>query len=66
MSNKKTNKNIAMVILGLILADTVGLLGAFNVNLATIPFLGYPIINVLLILGNAWVLYGLYSREIGA
>jgi hypothetical protein len=67
-SNKKMNKNIAMGILGAVLLDKLGILRALNINLAsmTLPLVPISVIDLLLIGGTAWIIWGLHNREIGA
>ena len=66
-SNKRTNRNIAVAILVLLLLQTLGVLAQVGFNLQTYTILpGYNLSWIISVLGTLWIIYGLWKYKIGA
>jgi len=66
-SNKRTNRNIAIALLALLLLQTLGILAQVGFNLASFTLLpGYSLLWVIQVFGILWVIYGLWKYKIGA
>lgn len=63
--NKKKNKQIAMAILGVLIADALGILEAVGFSLENLGIAGWSLKQILLVAGLGWIIYGLHKFKIG-
>jgi hypothetical protein len=66
-SNKRTNRNIAIIFLLVTIASVSGLLGALGINLNSYQITaGISILWLFELITLAWVTYGIYKYKIGS
>lgn len=63
--NKRTNKNIAIVLLSIILLQSLGILKAIGFDLSLIGIGGLNVFSLLLVITSLWLIGGLWKKMIG-
>ena len=63
--NSITNRNIAIAILSTLLLSNLGILQSIGLNLAVWKIGSWTYLQLLAVLGNVWIIYGLLKNQLG-
>lgn len=63
-TNKKTNRQALMMMLLLLFLDAIGVIRMVGFNLSQPVYMGYSILNAILIVGIPWGLYALWKYKV--